>query len=812
MRYDLEINIVGELTQKGLKNLADAFYDTDTTTSSIIPPARWDVRTLVETTLINKGAVDTRKYRGGGDIPPAAYTSGIENTGDIALYKFLIRDNIICPLFQGGYVYIHNYKFAWSNNTTVKEFQLDTVLNRYWCDIEGDIDIQSIDIHTLELKYPGYMSYSRRWEYVPLVKVLSSGGGFMLEESLKASYDAVPKDNKFTIIPTTDSFGKVAQNRIYLNGSIIRYKDVNYGTLADKSVGIFGVKEFPLIDLQVDAMGGDGVRVDAYNDYRYFTSVIRVTNTTGQPIDALANWTVKPIITYKQVARSENLDIVYKNLNIIPNSIGFKDGLVCLFNLYGSPGGTILTDDGTNILYPFYMTLTADKAQLSVYDTVRLTAKVTSANKIPVKGAKLTFTLSGDTSKFIESNSETYVSRTGIDGLATASIVVKPNKFGWYIQKEWISEDRKDLILPFDINHYDPKEIYVYFITNDDPVMGKAFAEYGDGGDPTGQFSFLDVLNRAETPLEEVYNRGKSFDTYQINGRKIAYVKLQRDQGSNKLYSSFVKPSLVTPGQTKTLEFRNLFIRNKIEPMIALKNMPVNATLIRDINGITYPKDTPISITGHRPGSLPQREGIPIPVDGIIQDYLTTYTASVTNCTVVHFDQPIPTNERVSAMWLITGSSGFLIANAAFDDSLNNIHLEPAAPIKIPILNFIKSEYEFILSDVDLAGQNTAFGAFSYFTVSEHLDNPFKLNACSYACIYSDAIGKRCTNKKIPGANYYRIDAQDISCIHTPEYDKDRLVWDKSITVEPSPEFKCPGLDARFVNPFILFQGDYVSV
>ncbi len=809
MRYDLEINIVGELTQKGLNDLAETFYDTDTTKASIIPPARWDIRTLTDTILINKGAVDTSKYRGGGDIPPAAYASGVAESGDVSLYKYLIRDNIICPLFYGGSIYIHNYKYQWSNNTTVKNFELDTVNNRYYCDTEATINLASIDIHTLELKYPGYMTYGRRWEYAPLIKVLAEDGSILISESLTASYDAVAENNKYTVIPTYDASGKAIGNRIYLNGGIIQYKDLDYGTVVKDSVGIFGVKEFPLMDLTVKS--NNGTVIGEYSDYRYFTSIIRIKNVTGDDFKALASWTVQPILTYQQEERATNLDVVYKNVNIIPNSLSFRDGLVCLFNLYGSPGGTILTDDGTNILYPFYLTIEANKTQLSVYDTVRLTAKVKSANGIPVKGAKLTFDLDGDMSKFVESNGEQHVTRTGIDGIAQASVIVKPNKFGWYVQKEWVDLENNEIILPFDINHYDPKEIYVYFITNDDPILGKAFAEYGDGGDPKGEFTFLDVLNRAEAPIEEVYNRGKSFDTYQVSGRKIAFVKLQKDQGSNKLYSSFVKPSMVSSNQERTISFRNLFVRNTRESIMTLKNLPENATLIRDFNGSLTQIDYPIAITGHRPGSLPQREGIlPDTATGIAPEVMSTYAANFKNCTVIKFDEPIPMTDRVSAMWLITGSSGFLIAKATFDDKANDISLT-SNTIQIPILNFIKSEYEFILSDVDLAGQNTAFGAFSYFTVSEHLKNPFSLNACSYACIYSDAIGKRCINKKITGDKYYKIDAQDISCIHLPAYDEILPEWDSTISIEPTPDFKCPGLDARYVNPFILFQGEVVQ-
>lgn len=779
MRYDLEINIVGELTLAGLYKATDALY----TENKIITPAQWDTRTLTETTLVNKGSVDTSKYRNGKNISPAAYSSGTYSDNDISLYKYLIRDNIICPLFTGGSVYIHNYKYDWSNNTVVREMDIDLVDGFYYCNVEPDIDPTTIDIHTLTLKYPGYVSYGRRWTNVPYIE----------DSTLKTMFSASKDNNKYVLVPVK-SGDTLLSYMIILNNHIIEYRSIDQGVLAPEESKIFSLREFPLENLTVKAIKLDETEVTGFSDFKNFTSVLRVENKTVDSFHAVCSWRVKPIISYKQTSRSSNLDVVYKNINVIPNSLSFRDGAMCLFNLYGSPGGTILTDDGTNILYPFHLTVEANKTSLGIYDTARLTAKVTSANNIPVKGAKITFQLDSDTTKFVESNDVTCTAKTGIDGLAQASLIVKQNKFGWYAQKEWINGDT--ITLPFDIGQEDPNEIYLYFVTSDDPVLGKAFADYGDGGDPKGQFSFMDVLNRAETPIEEVYNRPKDFGSYEINGRKIAYVKLQRSQGSSTLFSSFVKPESVQTGQQATLRYKNLFIRNTLEPIISAKNFPTTA-----VKTLTAPVATPITTTGHRSGSLPQ-------IPGLSQESLTVYEMTSDNCTVIKFAEALPLNDSVAGVWLITGSGGYLRATAYFSDEANGIHLECKEPVNIPVLNFIKSEYEFILSDVALSGQNTAFGAFSYFTVSEHLKNPFGLNACSYACIFSDAIGKRCTNKKIPGQKYYLTDGQGISCIHTPDYDATLQEWNSSLAPEPTPAYKCPGLEARFVNPFILFQGN----
>ena len=766
MRFDLEMNIVGQLTQNGLNKISNILYDSDNKIDGYINPATWDLKTLVSDGLENVGNISLDKYNFLKEVTPIVYRSGVLNDNNLIFNKYLIRDNIITPLFYGGFAYLHNYLFPWSNNVITKTLSISN--NIYSYTLDNDVDIYSIEVYTLRLKYPGYVTYNKKYVYVDPVYNKDK------TINLKLTWKSSKEDYKFTV--SDENNRKI----LYANTDIIKYENMNYGTVQPGTVKSYGIPEFPVKDLKsIDSTG-----TDISNSVKEFTSIIRAKNETTSPMNVTSSWTVTPIVSYSQTSRQDNIDIVYKNINMLPNSLMFKDGMLCLHNMYGSPGGTIFSDNGSVILFPFSIELTSDKDSLSQYDSVKLTARVLSADEIPVKGANVKFNILTTDSKFVESGSDTFESITGIDGSAYSSIIVNKNKTGWYVQKEWITNDT--ITLPFDIRTDNINEFYTFIVTNDDPVLGKLFPRIDNTNykPSLNDRTLRDALNRDEAPLIEVYSRPKSLDTYKISGRKIAYVELKQDSLSNKLTSKFIKPISIERHKTARIRFRDLYIQSTFESIMTHDNIPETLTLSQD-----PPDDYPLTITGHKSGTIPKRSGL-------TSDALSVYKAEVYDATIIKFAEPLPDNVRLAGLWIITGASGSIEVNATLTDKSNSISLV-SNTLKIPIINFIKSEYSFILSDTRVPGYNTTIDPFSYFTVSEYLDNPFKLNSCTYSCIYSDCINKKCMNKNIDGQQYYILDSQGITCVHTPEYDNTLPL-----------ERRCPAVEARYVNPFVMFQNN----
>jgi hypothetical protein len=175
------------------------------------------------------------------------------------------------------------------------------------------------------------------------------------------------------------------------------------------------------------------------------------------------------------------------------------------------------------------------------------------------------------------------------------------------------------------------------------------------------------------------------------------------------------------------------------------------------------------------PGSLPNNQ-------------ITVYNYTPKKSTVIVYENPLPiSNNDISGMWIV--SDKLVKIQATYDSG--GISLKSNI-IDIKVKS-IESDGPFTLTGYSIPGIDTKVQEFGYLTATEYVKNPFGIRDCSYYCIFSDAINKKCTHPTTAYRKHFILDGESIGCKHTPEYDA---------TIDES--LRCPGVDAHIVNPFML--------
>jgi hypothetical protein len=777
MRFDLEFNVTEQLTKTGLSLLAETLYSEDKESSSILTPAKWDNLAPISSLQKNKGIIDTSKFKG-LNLPSWLYVSGVATENDILIDKVILRNNLICPTFIAGSIYLYKHKYEWSNNLISKYFQINEN-NLYYCDIDSDIDIDTVEIFTMRLEYPGYLIKEKIFEFI--------------------EYDGISIESTFKKLSMSEYLWTLNNNKIYLNSKVISYTDHWLGTATPGSSSLMALPEFPVMerDGQSEVLISNPFSSD---DVRVMTSIVLVASKEDVDIPVYGTYNVTPLITYKQKTRSFNSDIMWKNINLTPSAISFSDGLLCLYNVFGTAGGAVRTCDGATILMPIKITIEKSEDSLRILDSIKITASVTGIDNVPIRNANIRFELgsSNTDAVFLENNMNTIEARTGLDGKVDVNIIINAMKFGFYIQKEWIknTETTGEIRVPYSLPIDSDDPVYLYFVTQDDPILGKR------GAQEYLKYHVIDQWQRlregeVENPLVEYYLQKGKIESYFLNGRKIAWVKMQasNDGEQNTLKSSYIKPSLITPSMAFTTRVRDLFIKGTKE------------TLTSTATNISFGATSKYPVLGYRAGVLPE--------DG----YMKTSIVSTNDGYSIMYNQPIPAGEEIAGYWLVTGIGGHLDVQAFLEDKCSLISL--ASDIEqVEIKNYIKSESEFILSNTELENYNTALNGFSYYTVSEYINNPFHINSASYGCKYSDCIYLDCLHPRT-GMKVHYLKSDDCFCKHTPEFDSGKpwsqtcpvqskymkdedgnIILDENSEPVSNPYFELGA--ASFVNPFVL--------
>lgn len=854
MRYDLEVNITGQLTQDGLSVLADMFYNKD---EDLITPIRWDGNLLSPEPAITSPGMDTSKFNHFRNVKDTAFVSGVASQESVSIFKMLIRENIICPIFTGGDLLFYRYKYRWSNNNIVKLTEWDAYQHAYICEVDDDIDEYTAQVFTLKLASPGYLGYNREFSFVNYDNIeikkiqkkdlpsksrrdviyccMDTNEVYEVEESSANTYktfDITHVQNTLPVLPTlADRWCVVGLDSDFIyfhngyewinihaarafatseedykfviysdplrdnkkviltNSKKISYTNLRVGASPHAERVLVGMPEFPVKDLSVVGLTTDNTE-DKH--YELLTSALLVTNKTEVDMDVVATFDAYPLVTYQQKGRSNREDTVYRNINLTPSAIKFKNGLVCVYNTF-SP--TIPTNYGAYLPIPIQLTMSMDKSEISALEGIKITAKLSGLDGIPIKGAKIKFNLyqeeDAPMAQWMGSGENTFESFTGVDGTADAIMLQKAAKYGFFIQKSWVHDNIIDV--PFDIGITNPKRVYLYIITADDPILGKLGAKSSIG----------------ELPVSDYYQRSGRLDSYELKGRRMAYVSMNTKYtaSSRILQSSYIKPVAMMKFTDKKMVIKDLFIHTfrEAKKTILDTNEGLNFTEIPGVNAFTE------LASGWNPEFLPEAA---LDADGkyIPSTLKARYKeVNVKNGVTIVYPDNIPgtsgleQDSRIVGYWLATGSGGNVDVDCVFENEAMSLYSDRTT---INVTNYIKSEQEFVISEIELNNQNAVLGAFGYYTISEFINNPYNMGANTYCCVHSDPVTHSCINKasidfvdKTTGitkpkkiSSYYKLDSvNSTTCIHSPTYDATLI-----------PEERCPGLDAHYVNPFIL--------
>lgn len=724
MRFDLELNMVNRLTNDGLQNMSVMLYpntDTPFDYNKTIDPMKWDTKVL--SFYENNGNINTSNFKDLSRVADKFITSGITNSSTINLETIIDHDANKSLVFNGGDYYSHNDKISWSINTIYAPMEYKN--NFYQYKLDDDFDIDSVDIFTISLKYPGYFKKNKRF-------IFKKYDGISIESTFKKSLESY--------------IYTIHESIVYLNIKQIQYTNKIIGKVKEGN-RIFALPEFPYKNMIVENLEID--------DFFVKSGVLVIKKETTREIligeDVVIACDIQPMISFKQIARSEERpDMIIDAVNVGQRSIGFNNGTICLYTSYN------------NESFPIKITtkILDNDLVINYGDSAIVESIITGVDEIPLSKKEITLKINSTNAKFQENNSFEYSGITGIDGSVKATLNIGDIPIGTYIQREWVSNTIIDgqlkgqITLPFrhasigtsDI--FDKKEIlngfYLYKIQSNDPILGKEYASL------------------YEEPLNEYYQT-KSIDSYYINGRKIAHIELR--ELDNKIFSSYIKPENIEIENDLSSRFRNLFIKD-INNGESILSIYADSQLISTDN-------TAVSSGKYTTGILPD-------------DKMKVYENTFSDNTIITYSSPFPLSDpELSGFWLISDR------NVEISSFYNDGDIELQSNITNIKIKSIEAETPFLLSGYSLPGFDTKVSNTGYLTISDYIKNPFGIRSCSYYCIYSDAINKKCIHKDIKFRKFFQLDTEKIGCIHTPEYD---------ITIPE--EKRCLGVYARTVDPF----------
>ena len=156
--------------------------------------------------------------------------------------------------------------------------------------------------------------------------------------------------------------------------------------------------------------------------------------------------------------------------------------------------------------------------------------------------------------------------------------------------------------------------------------------------------------------------------------------------------------------------------------------------------------------------------------------------------TVITYSSALLSDSKIKSCWLLWNEE--IKVSASYSDNLVSLSSNEISFLT----KYMKSEDAFMISDTKIQEAATSFNDYSYLTTSEYFKNPFSLFSYSYLCTNSDCINRKC----ISPINSYREnfiwDSSISGCQHTPNNEAN-----VKLNIP-----KCPGLQAQFLNPFIM--------
>jgi hypothetical protein len=717
MRFDLELKIVSTLTQDGLDNAAEMLYGT-----SNIVPVRWDETTVTDKINLNRGSINYQNYKKCKNFDDSYFSSGVDmNTDDLKFSQNIIHNSAVIPVFNSGRYTVNRSEFFWSKNNIVKPFQYNENDDLYSCSIDPNYNPNKIIISTLSFVYPGNVKNKKSFTFVPWDQTYFEAGNTLLQTL------------DYVFHKSTSDYNYCLKDGVaYLSAKKISYKNKAIGVVQDSVNKIFILPEFPVSNLVIHGFA-ESV------DYIVKTGIVvfKKSATLNIGTTITASFDVVPYISFIDETRDQTNDKIFFNTSMHPKLVNYRSGTLCLSNSFG------------DIDIPVDLSITSNKSTVFGSEPINITARLSTVGGVACPNKEVTLDIITDNAVFINNNDFSMTKTTFADGTITADVAAKIDNIGYYIQKEWVSGSV--ITLPFKLNNLSANGIYTYFITSDDPILGKKYKTIYDN------------------EFTESY-RTNDLSSYEMNGRKIAYVSLQDNNGT--LVSKFIKPLAVKYFTNKNVTFRNLYCNTRISQNTIVMQSQVSGSSVSSIGSVdgAYPN-----------GAIPNNR-------------MDVYQFTAGDVTQIEFDKPIPMPSNVAGLWMITDAS--VKIQASYADSL--ITLESDI-ISVELQN-IKSENSFVLNKYNTSLGASQLGVFGYLTVSEYLKNPYGLNSFSMYCIHSDCIYKKCMHQDKNIQKNFILDDGKVGCIHNHEWDADP---DNSV---------CPAQNAYLVNPFIMHLEDITNI
>lgn len=599
------------------------------------------------------------------------------------------------------------------------------------------------------------------------------------------------KENYLYTISTVTTTEK---RYIYLNVNALMYNQDIILSIPATSSRIIFYNEYPLINITTDFT----LDLPQANAVRKLKNLIRFTNSTSSTvnINRTLSGQLFPTIKYRRLVTREERNVKHMKVDISPRSINFGDGVLCFVNAEMNKKSVpeiITIDHGDNALRPF--------------SSKGIKVKVLNSDGAPLPNKRVKLTIIDNLNGMVEwgvpaDDTNSVYGITDLSGEFETTLLNTNVKIGDYIQKEWIGDilshstsafdiapgTGNKLYIPSEINTTDVDKLYLFAITADDPLLGQIRDKGGIFGITSDYFTSVKP--------SDYYIKNNDITTYQLNGRKIAYVHVGANilsSGKYTVSSSFIKPNSVTIiNASKEFYGRKLFAYdsgllgsnvNKGDFDTILSN-PVSA------NFSVIP-DSEFTITSFVTSGFDSKWLL-------TDNYFTYFKFTVPKYTEVVYPVDLPGifDDNVIGYFLRAVADNLItIITAEHSDEFLGITISTTSS-DITLSALQQSEDSFTLS-TDINNINSYIGPYSYLTLSDYLNSAYGTNFATYVCKYSSRVidqtsQNRCMHPDQSNAQFYFGDDGNLYCGHNPIYDSTAL----------SP---CPGLDAQLMNPFLYY-------
>lgn len=901
MTFDLELNVISELTITGLKKLTCLTYGntSDVYSSFLTPINRYKLDSKIASSWVSNSIVrlNTASYKNLIDVASNKFNSYV--ISGLGLQGLCSRKLSIVPCINEGSVFFNKYIVNLSRRNNKSLISLDTTFNTYRKLIPSNTniddiytykssfeDIQYVRKHTRAYNYynleliEGDINYNSKprintiyltytvtndiatynniytasldgYEYYHIATINKSGSMTDIS-SLTDDHDCLYDTDRKLIFIKLDGciynlstyltfFYKPCDTHSYtieedvsnslqyvvLSDKVISYSSISIGsfTLTGTSITDIPVRILPLLEapnnntLNIVVTCNNTDWETVYNgSYHALNGNDCTMITVFNPIDATytvtGSYTVSPVIVTSRTSIN-TVDSLAQSLktDITPIDTNFKNGAICIVN-----------NDSDLLNLPFDETGTKGKDAIvlstkelnddpvKILDTRTLVATITNTSGIPIPNANVLFQFidsdrepTDDSNlKFVNGNNHEMLCKTNIAGKAFATLEPKAAQYGYYIQKEWCANN--EIMLPFIMPVSNVDDVYLYIVLADDPVLAQANTDI--------TLPYYDTIKK---PIE-LYNTASDLRSYQLTGRKIAYVTTSYETvgGSPALRATFIKPASIEQRTNQIVKARHAFVS-----YLSTNNIPISGT-----NGFfdygNYDEEL-VSISNY--GSAVDKIGwesswIPTSykdINNISQaiaiDKVQVVELNIPKCTTLTFTSGIPglNHDNVIGYFLLANSNGSSKLRAQYiDDAFYGVAAY-SNTIDIETEKFYLPDSTLLLAQSGAINDHNLtfrYSDFGFYNISEYIKSPFGLNACKLICKYSNAnpdvnawpISGRCKRAHefvgdstiMTYLDYHIWDTEfGVHCIHTPEYDANPL------------NTPCPGLDATYINPFI---------